>query len=307
MLRSRLYRDEFDLRRMQALLCQARRQTGDWSYPHLGDLGWWFFMVLCHQDPCQDIRLWFSGEQLAAYAILGEDPTFDVQVLPAFAGTGIEAQALAWAETRLHALRGQDPARWGGPLLSGARQDDSARIAFLEQHGFRPAPYVEVNCLRRLDGPPPPIQLPPGCQVRPVRPDAGEIAARAGLQAAVWQPYTVGNVGAADYARFLRLPGYLPELDLVAVAPDGALAAYVNAWIDPLNRVGDLGPVGAHPDYRRRGYTRLVLLEALRRLHALGMLRVTVSTGEGNTPARRLYESLGFEVENRYVQFARRE
>jgi len=57
----------------------------------------------------------------------------------------------------------------------------------------------------------------------------------------------------------MQLPGYDRQLDVVAVAPDGVIAAYVNGWIDPLNRVGDFGPAGALPAYRRLGLTRTAL------------------------------------------------
>ena len=46
-----------------------------------------------------------------------------------------------------------------------------------------------------------------------------------------------------DYATFTQLPGYHRDLDVVAVTPDGVIAAYVNGWIDPVNRIGDFGPV----------------------------------------------------------------
>jgi ribosomal protein S18 acetylase RimI-like enzyme len=115
----------------------------------------------------------------------------------------------------------------------------------------------------------------------------------------------VGNVSAADYAALMELPGYQRELDVVTVTPDGTIAAYVNGWLDPVNRIGDLGPVGARPAYRRQGLARAALLECLRRLQAAGMNRVCVSTGETNTPARRLYESVGFSVVNRYLDYVK--
>jgi ribosomal protein S18 acetylase RimI-like enzyme len=126
---------------------------------------------------------------------------------------------------------------------------------------------------------------------------------RAAIQREVWQPWTVGDVTGEQYARFRQLPGFHPDLDIVAIAPDGAIAAYVNAWIDPLNRIGDFGPVGARQAYRRQGYTRLVLLEGLRRLQAYGMQRVCISTGVSNTPALNLYHSLGFQDMNRYLTY----
>ena len=83
----------------------------------------------------------------------------------------------------------------------------------------------------------------------------------------------------------------------------GVIAAYVNGWIDPLNHIGDFGPVGARPAYRQQGLTRAVLLECMRRMQALGMDRVSVSTGVSNEPALRLYRSVGFKVVNQYLEF----
>ncbi len=103
----------------------------------------------------------------------------------------------------------------------------------------------------------------------------------------------------------MRLPGYARDLDLVAVTSEGISAAYVNGWLDPVNRIGDFGPVGARPDFRRRGLTRAVLLEGMRRMQTRGMDRVCVSTGESNTAAQQLYESVGFRAVNRYLEYVK--
>jgi mycothiol synthase len=291
---------------MQALLMEARSQTDDWRYPHVGDLLFWFFMVACHLDPQEYIRLWHVGDSLVGYAILGEDPSFDVQVLPAYAWQGIEVEALTWAENKIGELNQVDAQLWGGPIVSGARQDNLQRIAFLEHHGFHMGgQFSEVNMLCSLDEPIPEAAVPAGCHVRAiVDGDPVELSNRAAAHREVWQPWTVGNVRDEDYACFMLLPGYDRELDVVAVALDGVIAAYVNGWIDPLNKVGDFGPVGARPAYRRQGMTQAVLLESLRRMQALGMNRVSVSTGVSNTPAIRLYESVGFRIVNQYLDRA---
>jgi mycothiol synthase len=77
-------------------------------------------------------------------------------------------------------------------------------------------------------------------------------------------------------------------------------------WIDPRNRIGDFGPVGALAAYRRQGLTRAALLESLRRMQVYEMERVCVSTGESNTPAIRLYESLDFRIVNKYLDYTRK-
>jgi len=303
---SRSYESEHDLRQMQYLLMEGRARTNDWRYFHVGELNWVFFMVDCHLNPQQHIRLWHDGEgKLVGYAILGEDPSFDCQVLPEYEWSGIETEALAWAERRLSELCKAEAEKWSGNFVSGARQDDAKRIAFLEQNGFRYCgDFAEVNMLRGLDEPVPAAAIPSGCQVRALA-ETGELAKRAAAQRQVWLPWTVGNVSDDDYTRFMRLPGYQRDLDIVTVTPQGVIAAYVNGWIDPLNRIGDFGPVGALAAYRRQGLTRAALLESLRRMQAYGMERVCISTGVRNTPAIRLYESVGFKIVNKFLDYVR--
>ncbi len=303
---SRRYQSEADLLQMRGLLMEGRLRSGDWRYWHVGDLMWWFFMIVCHLDPQEYIRLWHDpAGKLIGYAILGEDPSFDWQVLPEYEWRGIEEEAMAWAETRLAELRQGDPQAWGGNFVSRSREDNPRRMAFLERYGFQGGGmFSEVDLLCSLDGPIPEAVLPAGCQVREVA-ETGEISKRAAVQREVWQPWTVGNVSDDDYARFMQLPGYDRDLDIVAVAPDGVIAAYVNGWIDPVNRIGDFGPVGARPAYRRQGLTRAVLLECLRRMQARGMDRVTVATGVSNTAALRLYESVGFKSVNRCPEYVK--
>lgn len=285
---------------------EGRSRTNDWHYPHVGDLNFWFFMVLCHLNPQEFIRLWHDAAgKLVGYAILGEDPSFDCQVLPEVEWCGIESEAIAWAETRLTDLRRLDARAWGGNFVSGARQDDLKRIAFLEQNGFRiGGEFSEVNLICSLDGLIPEAVLPPGCEIRSVA-EVGDTSNRAAAHREVWQPWTVGNVSDDDYERFMRLPGYDRELDVVAIAADGVIAAYVNGWIDPVNGIGDFGPVGARLGYRKQGLTRAVLLECLHRMQKLGMNRVSVSTGVSNMPALRLYESVGFKIENKYLEYVK--
>jgi GNAT superfamily N-acetyltransferase len=306
-LSSRLYSTEQDLHAMLDMLIQARSLTNDWRYSHVGELLWNYFMVLCHLDPHEHIRLWHDAEgRLVAYAILGEDPSFDFQVLPDYEWTGVESEAYSWAIDFLSQLRQRNETLWGGDLVSGARQDDAMRISFLETHGFRySGRFAEVNMLRSLSEPIPELRVPTGYQLRELA--LSEISDRAAAERDVWLPWTVGNVSTDEYARLMRLPGYHRDLDIVTVTSDGAIAAYVNGWIDPLNRIGDFGPVGARPAYRRQGFTRLALLESLRRMKTYGMDRVCISTGISNTPALNLYTSIGFKVVNRYLDYAKKD
>jgi mycothiol synthase len=288
---------------MLDMLEDGRSRTNDWHYPHIGEFLFIFFMVACHLDPEECIRLWFEHGRLIGYGIIGEDPSFDCQVLPQYEWTGIESEAFAWAVDSITLFRQRDAHQWSGNLVSGARQDDLTRIHFLEEHGFRySGQFAEVNMIRSLNEPIPNSAIPAGCQVQTMA-EFEHISDRATAHRDVWQPWTVGKVSYEDYLRFMQLPGYHCDLDVVTLAPDGIIAAFVNGWVDPLNRIGDLGPVGARPVYRRQGFTRLALLECLRRMQAYGMDRVCISTGVSNTPALNLYGSLGFKVVNKYLDY----
>ncbi len=291
---------------MLDMLMLARSRTNDWHYAHVGEFLFNYFMVACHLDPQQHIRLWHAEDGvLVAYAILGEDPLFECQVLPEYEWIGIEAQALGWVEQSLLHLRQLDSKKWSGELASGSRQDDPRRISFLEQHGFRySGRFAEVNMLRYLSEPLPELAIPPGHRVCSMA-ELSDVSDRAAAERDVWLPWTVGNITDADYTNFMRLPGYHPDLDVVTLAPDGIIAAYVVGWVDPLNRIGDFGPVGARTAYRRQGLTRLALLESLRRMQSYGMDRVCISTGFTNTPAINLYTSIGFKIVNRYLDYVK--
>jgi hypothetical protein len=121
-LTSRFYETKQDVMQMQEMLVESRSRTDDWHYWHVGELIFAFFMVDCHLNPHEHISLWHDAQgKLVAYAMLGEDPLFDCQVLPEYEWSGIEAEALAWAEARLAGLRQQDAGRWASNLVSGAR------------------------------------------------------------------------------------------------------------------------------------------------------------------------------------------
>ena len=285
------------------MLMEGRSRTNDWHYAHIGELLWNFFLVDCHLNPQEYIRLWHDQDQLTAYAILGEDPSFECQILPDHEWSGIETEALAWVETYLVELRRSDPKQWSGKLATMIRQDEVKRLAFLEKHGFGfIGEFAEVNMLRSLEEPIPEPTLPAGFKVREVA-EKGETSIRADAEREVWQPWSCSKIDGKDYARLMQYPGYDRALDIVTVTANGSIAAYVNCWTDPINRIGDFGPVGALPAYRRQGLTRAALLEGMHRLKARGMNRVCVSTGVANTAAQKLYESVGFKVVNRTLDY----
>ncbi len=92
------------------------------------------------------------------------------------------------------------------------------------------------------------------------------------------------------YEELQRAPDYHPDLDLVIAAPDGAYAACCIVWYDGPNRIGHVEPMGTHPEHRRLGLARTIMLEGIRRLRALGARRVPLDGGFDP-----FYEAIGFQ------------
>ncbi|HYK64849.1 MAG TPA: GNAT family N-acetyltransferase, partial [Patescibacteria group bacterium] len=147
----------------------------------------------------------------------------------------------------------------------------------------------------------PAAQLPSGFNARNMR-NTCDVARRAEVHRAAWSATLMPNpapsrVTAEAYWNVMAAWPYLPELDWVVEAPDGRFASCCIAWLDEKNCVGELEPVGTHPDFRRLGLARAVCLSALHALREKGARLVVVyPRGDDAYPVpRMIYGELGFK------------
>jgi mycothiol synthase len=170
---------------------------------------------------------------------------------------------------------------------------DATRRRLLEQRGYEKMPYGGGLWRLRFGSKPlPPPVWAAGYALRTTRPgDEGDSQAVADLLNAA---FNRTSHTAAEYRAFTTMaPSFRHDLDLVAEAPEGSLAALVGMIYDEANRFALFEPVCTHPDHRRRGLARALMFEGLRRVKALGATDVYVGTGD-QVPANRLYEAVGF-------------
>ncbi|MFI6937880.1 GNAT family N-acetyltransferase [Streptomyces sp. NPDC050418] len=124
-------------------------------------------------------------------------------------------------------------------------------------------------------------------------------ADEAGPQAVVrahvdaWSPSPYTTVG---YEGVRRAPGYRGDLHLLVEAPDGTMACSTIIWLDEANRTAAFEPVGTHPEHRRRGLARAMLLHGMRLARDAGATLMTVVClgAPGHPAARGLYHGVGF-------------
>jgi ribosomal protein S18 acetylase RimI-like enzyme len=288
-----------DLDRLKALLQRDRLARGSRCTIHTGDLFWGLYYPWRPESEIQRIGLWENSAApdgaLAGFAWFDPFwPAVSFVTDPAADGPGLIGQMIEWGE---HFLDGVPHP--GMVLRIGALEDDAPRIALLEAHGYVRGNDTRVFFGRPLNGEIEAPEAPPGFAVREGHYPA-ELEARMEAQHAAFES-TLMN--AERYATLRTAHGYVADLDVVAMAPDGACASFCLGWPDEVTGMAQIEPMATHPAYQRRGLGRAVLYEAFRRMQARGMRWAIVETAGENTPALRLYESVGFRVAAREVGF----
>jgi mycothiol synthase len=251
-------------------------------------------------DDPDNIGLWVNAEgQLLAWAVM-QTPfwTIDYAYHPD-TDMNLHQQVLAWAEHRARQVLDTPSGRPCWFAMVFANQMD--RIRELEEAGFVSQADVgedswsKVLMQRSAQVSVADCALPAGCIIRPLAGES-EVEAYVRLHRAVFESK---NMTAEWRARTLRRPEYLSDLDLVAIAPDGRLAAFCVCWLNKNSEgrpSGQIEPLGVHTDFRKLGLGRAILSEGLRRLHLGGAHRVYVETDKYRDAALELYEAVGFRV-----------
>jgi ribosomal protein S18 acetylase RimI-like enzyme len=250
-------------------------------------------------DYPENIRLWTDENgTLLAWAIL-QVPlwTIDYACNPELDHKA-HPQILKWADEQSRAIVNTPSGHpaWFVSVL--ASQTD--RIRDLEQAGFVSPANVGENSWSQVSMEhsmkiPDDVQPPDGFHIRPLN-GADEVDAYVEIHQAVFESK---NMTAEWRNRTLQRPEYIPDLDLVAVAPDGGLAAFCICWLakdDNGNVSGQIEPMGVHADFRKLGLGRAMVVEGLKRLSEKGAQEIYIQTDNYRNAAFRLYESAGFHV-----------
>ena len=280
---------------MQDLTAEVWALEGPPHERHVGDLAWTRYPHTGKEHEWR-VRLWERNDgRLAAWAWLFLPETLDMEIHPELRGGSVHDEVVACFEAEAE----------GDELVASALDRDVATIELLRRRGYVEAEpeFPFVHLLRDLAEPIDEPSVPPGYSLRTVR-GPEDVVRRVDVHRAAFHP---SRVTAESYANAMRAWPYRPELDCVVEAPDESFASYCLIWLDERNRVGELEPVGTHPDYERRGLASAVCRFALRRLRDLGgEAAVVYARADAAYPGpKRLYESIGFRPSARLLEFRR--
>lgn len=224
-----------------------------------------------------------------AFALLWQGRYLGMLVHPAARGS-LEDEILDWSEARLRA----DSV---ATAIALCRSDDALTRSIYERRGYALG-EEELRMGRRLDEAIPVPSFPAGFALRPL--DARrELDDWLALYAEAFGP---SEAPLRKWRAFRADPDYDNTLDLVAVDPDGRLAAACTCSISTAElaairpREGRTEPVMVRADCRGIGLGRAVVLAGLAALRARGIELATLTTEADNAVAHRLYESLGYRL-----------
>ena len=256
-------------------------------------------------DKAHDIRLWEDADQkligIGHLSISTSDEVINGFlswcVHPSARSSNLERQIIIWGEERMREIQQERGVRV--KLRADARDDKAGFIALLESSGFKSECYL-LTMKRSLQEPISEPQFPVNFTLRQVKPqhDAEawvEMYNQSLIDDCNHHPLTV------EHYKYLRShPAYRPDLDLVAIAPDGTFAGCCECAINPDNirtghNEGWVSQLGTRRGFRRMGLGRAMLLSGMRHLQAAGadMAKLSVYFNNPNG-ALQLYESVGF-------------
>jgi hypothetical protein len=299
-LQPRAYRGD-DLSNVLHFVGECNALTDFCGCLHPGDVIHFMSNALRGRNIEQHTYLWENSQkQLLAATVLypARFNGYDVLVHPSYRDGELEHACIAWSEQAQWELmqKAGSENTWVG---SDVMDCDEVRTKLLRSQGYAPAadPYLYYTT-RSLLTPIPASVLPDGFTIRPVEgeQDAEELrAVHSGAFSSNWQP--------GEYLNVMRTPGFHIDRELVVVAPDGRFAAFLIYWLDPISRSGLFEPVGCHRDFQRRGLTKALMFEGLRRMVAHGMDRAVVKHSPTNEAAASLYQSVGFVVKYKITDY----
>jgi mycothiol synthase len=250
------------------------------------------------EDPA-NVRLWTvpTGE-LVAFAIF-QIPFGSVYygLHPQADAAALEATIFAWAKQRAADLAQTSDRPVGMSIWP--RAEDIASQARLAHQGYVPLNTGKVFFQQPLTSSLPAPQLPAGFTLRPLAGETEVEAATDLLRAA----FNITSVTPRWRRRILEQAHYRPDLDLVAVAPDGRLAAFCLLWLHPRGHLGQIEPMATHPDFQRLGLGRAIICEGLRRVQAHGATAAVVGTSSSNHRSQAMYQAAGFREHYRRVGY----
>ncbi len=291
---SRVYKNKEDSQLIFDLLTRVRPAKFRWEYPTKTDLE----EHLASSKIQARTRLWFDEDRLIAWAYVDDFRNLLWEIERPY-DQDFGDEIIDWGVLSVRLMNSNTD---DDTLDTSCREDDVERIEFLEKHGFQQTENITVHMERDLAQPVSKPELSKGFVIRPIK-GFEEAEAIASLHRLA---FSTGYMTAENRLAIMKTSDYDPSLDLIAVAPNGTLAAYCTCSVNLKDRIGSTDPVATHPNYQRLGLARALLLTGLSLLKERGMHSASLGTDGNNIAMQKAAESVGFKILHKIIWFEKR-
>ncbi len=274
-------------------------------------------------DKTQNLRLWEDEDgKLMGFGylyMLNPSPVID-----AYLSLCVERPEIGENDFSAHDLA-RDIINWGEERLREVgkkvdlpvnlrfcvHEDRKDRISLLTERGFKvDRYYLTMKRSLNLDIPLP--QFPAGFRLSH-RTKKGDLQAWVELfNESFIDHWNHHDLNIATLKHWLNDPNYNPELDLIAIAPNGKFAAFCYCNINPIENLryghneGWIEWLGTQRNFRKLGLGKAMLLAGLHCLKKAGVATAKLSVdADSLTGATRLYESVGFRPVETWVDYVK--
>jgi mycothiol synthase len=264
------------------------------------------FRHLENCDPQTDILFAEVGEQVIAYGrIWWDDLAEGIRLYhpngflhPDWRGKGIGSALWDAAEKRLRDIAAGHPKEMPKFFQAEPFDTEKALVTLLESRGYQPVRY-ETYMLRDLSAPFPQAPLPPGFEVRPVKPEHVRPIFEASNEA-FRDHWGTRDQSEEEYRLQLESPDFHPELWKVAWAGDQIASVIHNFILADENaeykrKRGYTEGICTLRPWRKLGLARSLLVQSMQMFKEMGMTETALSVDSQNiSGAFRLYEGVGY-------------
>ncbi len=227
-----------------------------------------------------------SGSKIIAVIILENDSFYSLNIHPEY--KSLEKEIILWIESK---FKNENNSSNEKKLHIFAYGTDKERITILKELGYTDQGFDEYDRKLLLNQEISSYSLPKGYSIKHVDIKNDFVKYR-DVMGTVF-PHCK-KMTERTFDIFTKASFYNPELDIIAVAPDGNFAAFCTIRLDPIGKIAELEPVGTNPDHRRLGLGKAVILDGLKRLEKFNPVAICIPGAAANEAANRLYDSLGF-------------
>ena len=241
-------------------------------------------------DPEENCLLLEEDGRLQGYSLVLPEPpisraVMELEVAASVSSSPQELELVRWGVARAGELRAR--------VIHICVSDPSPKAERLQEEGFYLVRRYLDMVWRRDALPSAPI--PDGFSVRPFQP--GDAAVLTEIQNAAFSGSWGFSPNTLEQIEYRSSMSNTSHEGILFLKEGDNTAGYCWTCLFPVDGSirGIIGMIGVSPDYRGRGISSAILLAGMEYLRSLDVADIRLQVDGSNTPAVRLYTSVGFE------------